>query len=341
MPYRRIPHRQLRRDILMLSRDGRGATMVIENGVIAVCKERWNLIVVLGPTASGKTRLAVRLARKLGGEILSADSRQVYRGMDLGTGKDVSEYSMGGDTVPVHLIDICNPTEEFSVFKFHGLFHEHFRDILRREKIPILVGGTGLYLDSVLRRYRMPSVPFDSALRKRISGEGMEALRGRLLALSPRTHNTTDLIDRDRLIRAIEIATFSLEHPDAVNEPAAVSPLVIGIRWERSELRRRITVRLKQRLESGMVDEVRSLHERGIEWGRLESFGLEYRFVSLFLQGKIPREEMVRILNIRIHQFAKRQETWFRKMERCGVRIHWIEGADEDAAMDLVEGLAK
>ncbi len=313
--------------------------MVIEDRVIKGFKERWNLLVILGPTASGKTGLAVRLARKIGGEILSADSRQVYREMDLGTGKDLSEYGRGVSAVPVHLIDICDPADEFNVFTFQNLFYTCFQEILERGKIPILVGGTGLYLDSVLRGYRMPAVPGNQQLREKLAGEAMESLCRHFRSLCPGAHNTTDLVERKRLIRAIEIAEFSREHPHAAEPPVRVSPMIIGIHCDRNELRRKITLRLQNRLESGMIDEIQRLHDRGIAWKRLESFGLEYRYISLYLQQKITRHEMFQTLNTRIHQFAKRQETWFRRMERCGVRINWIEGADEDAALGLMASL--
>jgi tRNA dimethylallyltransferase len=305
-------------------------------------REHRNLLVVLGPTASGKTGLAVRLARRIDGEILSADSRQVYRGMDLGTGKDLAEYGRSGDLVPFHLIDICDPGEEFSVFSFQELFYPCFREILRRGRIPVLAGGTGLYLDAVLRGYRMVAVPENPEFHARLAGEPMESLRRCLLSLCPDAHNSTDLLERNRLIRAIEIAEFSQTHPRETETPIAVSPLVIGIRCERNELRRKITLRLQARLEAGMIDEVRRLHDReGIAWKRLESFGLEYRYISLYLQQKITREEMFQTLNTRIHQFAKRQETWFRRMERNGVRIHWIEGADEEAALGVIADLTE
>jgi tRNA dimethylallyltransferase len=313
--------------------------MVIEDRVIKGFKERWNLLVILGPTASGKTGLAVRLARGIGGEILSADSRQVYREMDLGTGKDLSEYGRGGSAVPVHLIDICDPAEEFDVFTFQNLFYTCIQEILRRGKTPILAGGTGLYLDSVLRGYRMPAVPENQKLREQLAGEEMESLCRNFRSLCPDVHNTTDLMERKRLIRAIEIAEFSREHPHAAEPPVTVSPLIIGIHCDRKDLRRKITLRLQNRLDAGMIEEIQCLHDRGIAWKRLESFGLEYRYISLYLQQKITRDAMFQTLNTRIHQFAKRQETWFRRMERCGVRINWIEGADEDAVLGLIAGL--
>ena len=299
------------------------------------CKH-WNLIAVLGPTASGKTALAVRLARKIGGEIISADSRQVYRGMDLGTGKDLSEYGCNGDAVPFHLIDICDPTEEFSVFAFQQRFIDCFRDIAARGKIPFLVGGTGLYLDSVLRGYRMAPVPLNASLRERLTGYDMESLRRYFLSIQRDAHNSTDLLERERLIRAIEIAEFSRDHPTAALPSIQIEPLVIGICLEREELRRKITLRLQTRLQAGMIDEVKHLHDRGVNWERLESFGLEYRYISRYLQHKISHEEMFQILNTRIRQFAKRQETWFRGMGKKGVPIHWMDGPDEEAAFRLI-----
>ncbi len=299
------------------------------------CKH-WNLIAVLGPTASGKTALAVRLARKIGGEIISADSRQVYRGMDLGTGKDLSEYGCNGDAVPFHLIDICDPTEEFSVFAFQQRFIDCFRDIAARGKIPFLVGGTGLYLDSVLRGYRMAPVPLNASLRERLTGYDMESLRRYFLSIQRDAHNSTDLLERERLIRAIEIAEFSRDHPTAALQSIQIEPLVIGICLEREELRRKITLRLQTRLQAGMIDEVKRLHDRGVNWERLESFGLEYRYISRYLQHKISHEEMFQILNTRIRQFAKRQETWFRGMGKKGVPIHWMDGPDEEAAFRLI-----
>jgi len=298
--------------------------------------KHWNLIAVLGPTASGKTALAVRLARKIGGEIISADSRQVYCGMDLGTGKDLSEYGRNGDAVPFHLIDICDPTEEFSVFAFQQRFIDCFRDIAARGKIPFLVGGTGLYLDSVLRGYRMEPVPVNDSLRESLTGHDMESLRRYFLSIHRGAHNLTDLLERERLIRAIEIAEFSRDHPTASLLSIEIAPLVVGIHAEREELRRKITLRLQTRLQAGMIDEVKCLRDRGVNWQRLESFGLEYRYISRYLQQKISCEEMFQILNTRIHQFAKRQETWFRGMEKKGVPIHWIDGPDEEAAFRLI-----
>jgi tRNA dimethylallyltransferase len=311
----------------------------MEYGLIQRFRRRHNLLVVLGPTASGKTELAVCLARKIGGEIISADSRQVYRGMDLGTGKDLSQYSNGGILVPCHLIDILDPSEEFSVFDYQRLFYCCFREITKRAKIALLVGGTGLYLDAVIRGYRMPAVPENWNLREELQGESMESLRQRLLAISPEVHNTTDLLERERLIRAIEIAESARNHQHHAQDPIPVSPLVLGVRCERDVLRRKITARLHSRLAAGLIEEVRSLYEKGIGWERIDSFGLEYRYVARYLQARMSREEMIRTLETRIHQYAKRQETWFRRMERNGVRIHWIDGPDAAKAITVIDSL--
>jgi len=295
-----------------------------------------NLIVILGPTASGKTALAVKLARELGSEIISADSRQIYRGMDLGTGKDLSEYVVGGVAVPHHLINIADPDEDFSVFDYQRRFFRCFAEISARGILPVLVGGTGLYLESVLQAYRMHKVPENPILRKELVGEEMDALVRRFLAIHPRVHNRSDLLDRSRLIRAIEIAEYSgnSRHQPVMPE---IEALVVGVRWERSLLRQRITERLRQRLAGGMIEEVRALRASGISWERLYYFGLEYRYIGFYLQGILDYEAMLRELNMKIHQYAKRQETWFRRMERRGTVIHWLDGMDEDVLWKLLK----
>jgi len=299
-----------------------------------------NLIVILGPTASGKTSLAVRLACEMNGEIISADSRQVYRGMDLGTGKDLSEYKREGRTIPYHLIDVIDPLEEFNLFQFQQLFSLSFLDITKRRKWPILVGGTGLYLESVILNYRLKKVEEDRALRERLSAMDMDALIELYLSFSGNIpHNKTDTTDRHRLIRAIEILSHSGDVMEGI-EPAPfpeISPAVVGVRWERSELRRRITRRLQDRIKAGLIGEVERLKESGLSWERLDAFGLEYRYIALYLQGKLTEEEMFKTLETRIHQFAKRQETWFRRMERKGVNIHWINGLDYDEIMRYIK----
>ena len=284
----------------------------------------YNLLVILGPTASGKTRVAVQVAGALGGEIISADSRQVYRSMDIGTGKDLQEYG----SVPYHLIDIVDPGYEFNVFEFQRRFAESFRGIHARGHLPLLVGGTGMYLESVLGGYPLLEVPENLALRRELAAASNSALAARLKRVSPRLHNTTDLLDRQRLIRAIEIAEFQAAVEDVPPLPE-LSPLVFGIKWAREDLRRRITRRLKERLDHGLIEEVDRLHKNGNSWETLEFYGLEYRFVSLFLKGTLNRNDMFQKLNSAIHQLAKRQETWFRRMERRGISIHWVEG-DKD-----------
>jgi tRNA dimethylallyltransferase len=286
-----------------------------------------NLLVVLGPTASGKTHLAVAAARQMHGEILSADSRQVYRGLDIGTGKDLDEYGL----TPYHLIDVVDPGYEFSLFDFARTFCAAFHEIRGRGHLPILAGGTGLYLDAVLRGYELVEVDKNPTLRRELEPHPLEELRSRLRSLRPDLHNFTDLHDRSRLIRAIEIAEGELQGGQPLAMPD-VTPLVFGLRWPRELLRQRITWRLRQRLEHGLIEEVASLHAAGMSWETLDYYGLEYRFVAWHLQGLLNRNDLFQKLNSAIHQFAKRQETWFRRMERQGVAIHWLDAAGDPLA---------
>lgn len=288
----------------------------------------FNLLTILGPTASGKTRLAVDLAKVFGGEIISADSRQVFRNMDLGTGKDLAEYG----EVPYHLIDILEPGAEFSVFAFQRLFLEAFNEISDKGRLPVLCGGTGMYLDAALRGYRMMEVPEDKVWRAGLQGVSDGELVERLRECRPEQHNSTDLLDRQRTMRALEIARFRACREPGDKTFPEIRPLVIGIRWERAELRRRITERLRSRLREGMVDEVRRLHEGGVAWERLDYYGLEYRFVGSYLRGELNENDLFQKLNSAIHAFAKRQETWFRRMERHGVTINWVAGEDDPLA---------
>jgi tRNA dimethylallyltransferase len=285
-----------------------------------------NLVVILGPTASGKTHLAAKLAYDLHGEIISADSRQVYKNMDIGTGKDLNQYIINDRQIPYHLIDIMAPENEFNLFEFQNRFYKIFSELMEKEILPVLVGGTGLYLESVLTGYNMPYAPMDQELRKDLNRKSKDELQKMLLALKPQLHNKTDLEDSERLIRAIEIerARSLKDHPPKPD----IDAVVFGIRWERSALRQRITVRLKERLEQGMIEEVMNLHTAGLAWTKLESFGLEYRFISQYLQRKITFDEMKNRLNTAIHQFAKRQETWFRRMEKKGIVINWLQSND-------------
>jgi tRNA dimethylallyltransferase len=286
-----------------------------------------NLIVILGPTATGKTSVAVDVARRFDGEIISADSRQVFRGMDIGTGKDLDEYG----SVPHHLIDIADPGEEYNVFRFQREFFEAFEDIQARGKLPIGCGGTGMYLEAVLKGYRLIEVPQNPALRAELEPLGIDELARRLTELKPVQHNTSDLIERPRLVRAIEIAMGEIAAGDPEPLPE-VRPMVFGLRCPREEVRRRITRRLKQRLNQGMVEETERLLATGVEHGSLEFYGLEYRFLSRMLRGELSREEMFKQLNTAIHKFAKRQETWFRRMEKRGTKIHWVDGAGDPSA---------
>ena len=299
----------------------------------------YNLLVILGATATGKTRLGVKLAERLAQdkhgscEIISADSRQVFRGMDIGTGKDLAEYG----AIPYHLIDIVDPGYEFSVYEFQQRFYAAFTEIIHRERLPILVGGSGLYLDSVVRGYSLTPVQENSALREKRASWSMAELEAHLRSLCPNQHNTTDLDSRERLLRAIEIAEGSQDEPFCAT--VALKPLVLGVCWNRSLLRQRITDRLQARLAEGLIAEVETLLSNGLSLQRLSAYGLEYRFICRYLAGEIRWDEMFRDLNQAIHKFAKRQETWFRRMERHGVEIHWVEG-DRDplsAALERVE----
>ena len=285
-------------------------------------KKPYNLLVILGVTAGGKTGLAVQVATRFAGEIISADSRQVYRRMDLGTGKDLHEY---GD-IAYHLIDIVEPGGEYNVFQFQRDCFERIESIWQRQKLPIICGGTGMYLDAVLSRYRLVAVPRNQPLRDRLEIFSDHALREELLQLKPEQHNRTDLEDRDRLIRAIEIAVGEQDVADSLPPLPVISPLVFGIKWPRDVLRQRIAVRLRQRFEAGMIAEVQQLHDSGVSWEKLEFYGLEYRLIAQHLQGQLNRNDLVQKLRSAIGQFAKRQETFFRRMEKRRVEINWLDG---------------
>jgi tRNA dimethylallyltransferase len=290
-----------------------------------------NLLVVLGPTASGKTSLAVQAAHHYDGEIISADSRQVYRGLDIGSGKDLDEY---GD-IPYHLIDVADPGFEFSLFDFVRTFCQTFNEINDRQRLPILAGGTGLYLDAVLRGYELVAVGENRELRQELEPLSHEELVERLRALRPDQHNTTDLDERSRLVRAIEIAVGEEQAESQSLVMPHLIPRIFGLRWPRDVLRQRITRRLKERLEQGMIEEVANLHAAGVPWETLDYYGLEYRFVSQYLRGQLNRNDLFQKLNSAIHQFAKRQETWFRRMERNGVSIHWLD-AERDPVAEML-----
>ncbi len=283
------------------------------------------LIVVLGHTAAGKTAFAAGLAKETDGEIISADSRQVYRGMNLGTGKDYDDYIVNGEKINVHLIDIADPGYEYNVFEYQRDFIRTWHDIRGRKKQVVLCGGTGLYLDAVLKKYSLINVPLNKELREELSDKSTGELTDILLSFK-KLHNTTDTVNRKRLIRAIEIETFASNYPAPKQEFPDFNSLVFGIRYSRNERRNRITQRLKGRLKEGMIEEAEALIKSGISMETLVFYGLEYKFLAWYLQGKISYNEMFEGLNTAIHQFAKRQMTWFRKMEREGVKIHWLEG---------------
>lgn len=290
------------------------------------------MITILGPTASGKTSLAAALAARIDAEIISADSRQVYRGMTIGTGKDLDDYRQGDRLIPYHLIDICEPGTKYNLFQYQQDFHLIYNNIVARGVRPILCGGTGLYIESVLKGYALSPVPQNQALRDELADKSLAELTEMLEDLKRRNHsvmhNRTDVDTAQRAIRAIEIETYNLEHPTDNRTLPPIDSVIIGVDINREERRRKITQRLMQRLEEGMVDEIRQLLDRGIAPENLIYYGLEYKFVTEYVIGKTSYEEMFRQLEIAIHQFAKRQMTWFRGMERRGFTIHWIDALD-------------
>lgn len=296
------------------------------------------LIVIIGPTAVGKTNFAVRLASLYNGEIISADSRQVYKGMTIGTGKDLDEYKINNIHVPYHLIDITEPSDEYNLYQFQKDFKSSFNEIINKNKLPFLVGGTGLYIHSVLKNYSLKDVDFNSDRSKYLSQLSEQELINLLNDLHPTQHNTTDSIDRQRTIKAILIA-------EAQSKPQIqeldINPLVIGIREERKIIKDRITLRLKSRLKNGMIEEVEGLIEKGITFEKLNYFGLEYRYIGSYIKGEINYNDMYQKLNSAIHKFAKRQMTWFRKMEREGVKINWLAFEDFEKAKLLANNFIK
>ena len=288
--------------------------------------KRYDLISIIGPTACGKTSLAVEVARAMGGEILSADSRQVYRGMDIGTGKDLSEYGEGASRVPYHLIDIVDAGEKYNLFEFQRDFLDAYNDVNARGALPVLCGGSGLYVESVLRGYRLIPVPENPELRERLENHSLEELTA-MLATYKVLHNTTDVDTKKRAIRAIEIEEHYARTPQHEREFPLLSSLIIGLDVDREVRRSRISNRLKARLDEGLVEEVRKLLDEGVSPEQLIYYGLEYKFVTLFLMGAMSFDEMYKGLETAIHQFAKRQMTWFRGMERRGLNINWIDAS--------------
>jgi tRNA dimethylallyltransferase len=286
----------------------------------------YNLITILGPTATGKTGLAAHLAAKMNGEIISADSRQVYRGMDLGTGKDYADYFVDGVEIPSHLVDIENAGVHYNVYRFQTDFIQVFSEIQSRGKFPVLCGGSGLYIEAVLKNYRLIEVPPNRELRKELEGKSLVELTEILKNLKPKLHNHTDVETDRRAIRAIEIEKYYTENPQPDSTFPEIQSLNIGIDFDRELRRQRITARLKQRLDEGMLAEVQRLLDSGLTPEQLIYYGLEYKYLTLHLTGKLSYDQMFRQLEIAIHQFAKRQMTWFRGMEKRGTNIHWIDG---------------
>ena len=293
------------------------------------CGQTRRLITILGPTASGKTGLAAHLAYQLDAEIISADSRQVYRGMTIGTGKDLDDYVVHGRKIPYHLIDICEPGTKYNLFRYQEDFFSAYTDIVARGKQPILCGGTGLYIESVLKGYHLSPVPQNQALRDKFAGKSLGELTEVLAELKSQSgskmHNRTDVDSCQRAVRAIEIESYNLEHPMENRVFPSIDSVIIGVDINRDARRAKISDRLKRRLENGMVAEVKGLLDRGIPVENLIYYGLEYKFVTEYLMGKTSYEDMFRGLEIAIHQFAKRQMTWFRGMERRGSVIHWVD----------------
>lgn len=297
--------------------------------------EKYDLITILGPTASGKTPLAAALAYKLDTEIISGDSRQIYRRMDLGTGKDLADYMVDGHPVPYHLIDIVEPGYKYNVFEYQRDFLDAYNNVKAKEKLPILCGGTGMYLESVLKGYRLLPVPENPELRASLADKSLEELT-RLLSAYKKLHNSTDVDTVKRAIRAIEIEEYYQQQPPEYREFPQINSLIIGVDIDRTLRREKISRRLKQRLDEGMVDEVKALLDGGISSEDLIYYGLEYKYLTLFAIGELSYEEMFHQLETAIHQFAKRQMTWFRGMERRGFTIHWL-----DARMPTEEKVEK
>lgn len=292
----------------------------------------FDLITILGPTATGKTKLSVQLADYFDGEIISADSRQVYHGMNIGTGKDLTEYLIEGRAIPYHLIDVIDPKDEFNLYSFQQLFYKAYNGIKSRNKLPFLVGGTGLYLSSILQNYNLSKADFENE-KQNLSSKSDDELKELLKDLSSNLHNATDLTDRERIIKAIAVSKAQSKNKEDVQ----INSFNVGVTLPRDEIKKRITARLKKRLNEGMIEEVELLMDSGVNYDKMVFFGLEYKFIAQYLKGELNKNDMVQKLNSSIHSFAKRQMTWFRKIEKEGVNIHWIEGPDFNKGKELIE----
>lgn len=292
---------------------------------LADISESYNLITVLGATASGKTRFAAQLAYILNREIISADSRQVYRKMDIGTGKDLDDYNVNGTRIKAHLIDIADAGYKYNVYEYQKDFTDVFASILDRNKKAILCGGSGMYLEAIIKNYKLTAVPVNEQLRLKAENLSMSELT-KILQSYKKLHNTTDITNRKRLIRAIEIADYYKQNNILESEPSNIKNVTFGIKFDRNSRRNRISMRLKERLNNGMIDEVKMLINEGISTDTLIYYGLEYKFITQYLKGELSYNEMFTRLETAIHQFSKRQMTWFRRMERQGIKIHWLDG---------------
>ena len=300
----------------------------------------YNCVIVLGPTAVGKTSIGVAVAHHFGGEVLSADSRQTYRKLDIGSGKDLDEYQVDGIQVPYHLIDIVDLPAEYNVYNYQQDFYRAFKDVTSRGALPVVVGGTGMYIDAIVRDYKLVILPENKTLHEKLMATPLNELAERLLKEQPELHTKCDLLEKDRVVKALEIIEAKRQGFDSTSvDRPEIKPFIIGTTLPRPQLWENISIRLKERLNGGMIEEVQGIHDMGISWERLEKLGLEYRFCSEFLQGKYAnKEELYDKLFIAIRQFAKRQETWFRMMEKKGVSINWLNnGSKEDRINEALE----
>lgn len=303
--------------------------------------KQFNLITILGATATGKTEIAARLAKEINGEVISADSRQVYRNMDIGTGKDLSDYIIDGVKIPYHLIDIVDAGYEYNVFEYQRHFIKVFNDIIERGVTPILCGGSGMYIEAVLKGYKLINVPVDDELRKNLTNKSLEELR-KILSSYKELHNKTDVDTVKRAVRAIEIEEYYKDHPEIDNSYPSINSLITGIYCDRETRRERITKRLKSRLENGMIEEVQLLLSMGVKKETLIYYGLEYKYITQYLNNEIDYKTMFNQLEVAIHQFSKRQMTWFRHMEKNGFKINWIDGTiSTEEKISIIRGLMR